>query len=492
LARNAKTGILGGLWFLGSLVLGSLVLPGCMGRNAREHQAENRQDGFSFAVFGDNRWDSWPAPVPKALEAIIDDINRLKPDFAVETGDFVLGASSQQFSQYLGAIKKLVVPMHFVMGNHDANILLWKKMIDRRLFYSFDHKGCHFVVLNCYLPGYEGRIAGYQLEWLSKDLEAHQGAKHTFVFLHEPLYPVGPYKGGAIDRFPEDRDRLANLLRKHNAAVFCSHAHHFNQQVVDGLTHIITGGAGAPLHAAPKDGGFYHYIHVRAEAGRVSYAVIPVSGEAREAVPPVLGHWKLDGGQGNWIKDSSPNGNHGAIFKSQWVKGKVGSALMLDGQDDCVSVQQQINATKGLTLGCWAKPASIKPGGNVVLCVGREQRLLILRPHALIWEYVGKGGQRHTASVRSAITIGEWHHVAVTHDFLAKEIVFYVNGKRSEALAAAEEARPLESQSVTLGGLGSRLGRRFHGTLDEVKILDTAVSGEEVRKDVGQGIESRE
>lgn len=181
------------------LVAGMALLAGC--RQAENH-TDRRSAGhgeFSFIVFGDNRWDTWPAPVPPALLRIVDEVNRLNPDFAVETGDLVLSATPQEFDQYLEAVRRLQVPIHHVMGNHDANIDLWKKLIDRRLFYSFDHKGSHFVVLNCYLPGDVGKVGGYQLTWLEKDLEAHKEAAHTFVFVHEPLYPVGPYKGGAID-----------------------------------------------------------------------------------------------------------------------------------------------------------------------------------------------------------------------------------------------------------------------------------------------------
>ena len=53
--------------------------------------------------------------------------------------------------------------------------------------------------------------------WLEKELEKAKNSDFIFVFVHEPLYPVGGHIGSSLDRYPEERDKLANLLRKYNA-----------------------------------------------------------------------------------------------------------------------------------------------------------------------------------------------------------------------------------------------------------------------------------
>src|SRR5690606_39810408 len=89
---------------------------------------------------------------------------------------------------------KLKLPYHCTIGNHDVLGLssrrkvevtdpdLGKKMFMDRLgmeksYYSFDHKGWHFVILDSIFqidtdtgPSYEARIGEEQLEWLRHDL----------------------------------------------------------------------------------------------------------------------------------------------------------------------------------------------------------------------------------------------------------------------------------------------------------------------------------
>ena len=43
-------------------------------------------------------------------------------------------------------------------------------------------------MLSTHELGLGGYIRGEQREWLKADLEAHQDAAHTFVFLHRPVW----------------------------------------------------------------------------------------------------------------------------------------------------------------------------------------------------------------------------------------------------------------------------------------------------------------
>ena len=48
-------------------------------------------------------------------------------------------------------------------------------------------------------------------------------------------------------------------------------------QEVDGVVYIITAGAGAPLYAAPEDGGFYHFVKVTVQGDRVTDEVVRIN-----------------------------------------------------------------------------------------------------------------------------------------------------------------------------------------------------------------------
>jgi 3',5'-cyclic AMP phosphodiesterase CpdA len=96
--------------------------------------------------------------------------------------------------------------VHHTIGNHDcfgvypasgaspSDPLYGKKYFEDhfgKLYYSFDHKGVHFIVLDSIGitadRGYEGRIDAQQLTWLAADLKSIPAATPVIVSVHIPL-----------------------------------------------------------------------------------------------------------------------------------------------------------------------------------------------------------------------------------------------------------------------------------------------------------------
>ena len=126
-------------------------------------------------------------------------IASLSPEFAVMGGDHVFDAAAVAapradsiFSLYKSTEQLISAPIHRAIGNHDVfgiysqsgvpatDPLYGKKMFEdrygRRTFYSFDHKGYHFIILDSIqvTPDrlWEARIDDDQLDWLSADLKS--------------------------------------------------------------------------------------------------------------------------------------------------------------------------------------------------------------------------------------------------------------------------------------------------------------------------------
>lgn len=239
--------------------------------------------GFSFVVLGDSRNGKDVAPV---FRIIMKEVNLLSPEFVVHTGDWVGYPSKEGWENFLKVMKIGGVPFHLVIGNHEVNknwkswYSLYKKMIKKPLYYSFKYENCSFIILCCYFEE-NGKTVGRKIDkqqfiWLKKELEKAKESDFIFVFFHEPLYPVDGHVGSSLDRYPEERDKLANLLRKYKdkVIVFCGHEHLYNKSVIDGLSQIITGGAGAPPYTSPEKGGFYHYLYVTVKGKFLQMAVI--------------------------------------------------------------------------------------------------------------------------------------------------------------------------------------------------------------------------
>ena len=239
--------------------------------------------GFNFVVMGDSLDGEGTAPV---FNNVIEEISLLQPDFIVDTGDWTSGPDKAGWENFLKMMQLGKTPFYLAVGNHEITgdwgiwYTWYKELLNKPLYYSFNYENCAFIILCCYCEENGKTVAGKidknQFTWLEQELKKAESADHIFVFIHEPLYPVGIHIGSSLDRFPEERDKLASLLKKYKdkLIVFCGHEHLYNKSVVDGLTQIIAGGTGAPLYAKPENGGFYHYLYLTVHGKNLSIAVI--------------------------------------------------------------------------------------------------------------------------------------------------------------------------------------------------------------------------
>jgi 3',5'-cyclic AMP phosphodiesterase CpdA len=183
-----------------------------------------------------------------------------KVDFAICGGDLVYDAMGVDrmramllFDLYQRIEDSLKMPLHHAIGNHDlfgifaksgiapADPGYGKKMYEDRFgartYYSFDHKGYHFIVLDSVMPTsdrlWEGRVDDAQLHWLAQDLAALNPSAPVVVVTHVPLITGYLAYGPKPDGTPRyDTVSVANssdvtaLFAQHNVlAVLQGHLH---------------------------------------------------------------------------------------------------------------------------------------------------------------------------------------------------------------------------------------------------------------------------
>lgn len=134
-------------------------------------------------------------------------------DFAIQGGDHVFDALAVDrkravslFDLYGHTEQALGLKVHHAIGNHDhfgifekSGVALGTEGYGKQLFvehvgptyYSFDHKGYHFVVLDTIQPtpdrSWEARINEEQLTWLKEDLGNVLHGTPVIAVAHVPL-----------------------------------------------------------------------------------------------------------------------------------------------------------------------------------------------------------------------------------------------------------------------------------------------------------------
>jgi predicted MPP superfamily phosphohydrolase len=247
------------------------------------------QGKFTFVVIGDNKTGKGDDTIYREL---IMQAMKQRPDFIVNVGDMIQSPNEKLWAHFKEVSKPVTVPYFFTVGNHDVSDKkseeLYRKQVDlpgNELYYTFAVGKSLFVVLDSNISGQNQKITSKQYKWLKVVLSSSE-FKHTFIFVHHPLFPEkrrGNHYGDSLDKDPKRRDRLQALFVKYKVTiVFQGHEHLYMRKTVDGITHIITGGGGAPLYTDEKNGGFYHFVLVTADGDIVKGQVIDNEGKVRD------------------------------------------------------------------------------------------------------------------------------------------------------------------------------------------------------------------
>ncbi len=247
-------------------------------------QVKTLPSSFQFALIGDSRDGD------RVYSKLLQEILRRGPHFIIHLGDMIPKPGEKEWQHFFNLSKSITLPFFPVVGNHDVGATLLGEEIYRRQFilpkgktyYSFPAGDWLFLLLDSEKG--KGRILDDQLGWLKESLETSSYGLR-WVFLHRPLFlpPDSFKKGRAMDKYPDERDRLHRLfVNRKVKAVFSGDDHRYDRSEKDGILYIITGGGGAPLHPFKETGGYFHYVWVRVEKGRAVAEVVDLEGKIQD------------------------------------------------------------------------------------------------------------------------------------------------------------------------------------------------------------------
>lgn len=155
----------------------------------------------------------------------------------LHTGDVSHVSKPAQFDTAEQVIKGAKVERTFyVPGEHDTSIdggALYHERFGKGTFgggwYSFDHKGVHFMGLNnVIMLDSLGDLGPQQLEWMKNDVANLSASTPIVLFAHIPLWAVYPKWGWGTD---DGAQALSLLKRFGSVTVLNGHIHQIVQKV---------------------------------------------------------------------------------------------------------------------------------------------------------------------------------------------------------------------------------------------------------------------
>ncbi len=183
------------------------------------------------------------------------------PDFVMFGGDLAQLGNQAELDHGAEMLSKLQGKLRCVMGEHDYYLDLgeyWSKLFGPQ-YYSFDHKGVHFVVLNSILTtdewtykrwptaqqrmlemagldnpnGSPFMVGEKQRAWLAEDLAKVSKETPLVVFSHSPIQKI--YKGWNF--WTDDAEQVQALLQPFKTpTVVYGHVHQIQYNQIGNIT----------------------------------------------------------------------------------------------------------------------------------------------------------------------------------------------------------------------------------------------------------------
>jgi 3',5'-cyclic AMP phosphodiesterase CpdA len=219
------------------------------GEPAARGYVQTATDEVSFVQISDSHIGFSKEPnkdVAATLKLAVDRINAMReaPAFVLHTGDLTHLAKPEEFDACAEILKRIKsAKVLFVPGEHDVFTDDGKRYLERygkgtrgSGWYSFDHKGAHFVglvnVMNLKAGGL-GVLGKDQLDWLKKDLDGLADSMPIVIFAHVPLWTVYEKWGWGTE---DSATALGLLKRFGSVTVLNGHIHQILQKTEGKVT----------------------------------------------------------------------------------------------------------------------------------------------------------------------------------------------------------------------------------------------------------------
>jgi len=184
---------------------------------------------------------------PKLLAACIKEINKLKPDAVVVTGDLTISGYKENYQlakKYLSKLKSktLVIP-----GNHDSRLRGYEYFDE---FFGhgntfLDLPGISIIGIDTTIPDLdEGNVGRGKLRWLVSELKKRPETNLKIVAMHHHLVSI-PHTGRERSTVSDAGDVLNALVDAGVDLILCGHKHTPHSWLVNSVAIVNAGSISA-------------------------------------------------------------------------------------------------------------------------------------------------------------------------------------------------------------------------------------------------------
>ncbi len=226
-------------------------------------------------------------------------------------------------------------------------------------------------------------------------------------------------------------------------------------------------------------------------------SIFPEQSSAKIDPKTVVGMWLFEEGAGNIIKDSSGNGNHGEVLgNAKRAEGKFSKGLTFDGVDDYVKVpnSDSLNPKKEITVMAWINSSDVTKRYQMIVTkddlgtVEGQWNLRFELTNANLNFCANIGGAWTNNAGPTKLKNNIWYHVAgiykdgVGQQLQIDNIVDAQNGSSGNLKQDAQEINFGTRQNGKKGYL-------FQGVMDEVAIFNVALTEDDIKNIMTNGLE---
>jgi Icc protein len=178
----------------------------------------------------------------RSLQAVVERVRQLQPDFLLLTGDLSQDETLASYEHLREIIAPLSLPSYWIPGNHDRPELM-VQVLSNPPFQSkksLQWAGWHGVLLDSRVEGkVGGELSQASLQELNQALEQNPELP-TFIALHHPVFDVGSAWMGEIGL--SNAEDLLAVIDRHSQVklVLFGHIHQVFEQQRQGVTYLGT------------------------------------------------------------------------------------------------------------------------------------------------------------------------------------------------------------------------------------------------------------